>query len=178
MVSVYPGNRTQVDRLGKNTILSHSRIIWISLNLFSLKNGDLDCYPLFNTFNFRDNLFLKLGHQIGSDFVEQKCTKKSMQFFCDLWSICILMKSFYQILLIWLNIYYRISNYNSGPFIYFIINDLAFLCHLNYYWAKTKKWHFSYDFFKVPTMIPNPLDDMWINVSVLMHYDIKLKYSS
>ena len=82
------------------------------------------------------------------------------------------MKSFYQILLIWLNIYYRISNYSSGPFIYFIINDLAFLCHLNYYWAKTKKWHFSYDFFKVPTMIPNPLDDMWINVSVLMHYEI------
>ena len=54
------------------------------------------------------------------------------------------------------------GKYMDGPQIYFITNDLAFLCHLNYCWAKTKKWHFSYDFFRVPTMIPNPLDDMWI----------------
>ena len=77
----------------------------------------------------------------------------------------------------WCHSNYRITNYNNGPFIYFIINDLAFLCHLNYYWAKTKKWHFSYDFFKVhPLWLPNLLEDLWIILSVLMHYDMKLSY--
>ena len=85
-----------------------------------------------------------------------------------IWSCFIFIKLYRQIWLLKL-----FGKYMDGPRIYFITNDLAFLCHLNYCWAKTKKWHFSYDFFRVPTMIPNPLDDMWIVFSVLMHYKTK-----
>ena len=96
-----------------------SKIVKIFLIFFSLKNINLGLQVLlktfFNKFNFKNNLFLKLGRKIVNflnlSTLSEKLQKKFRCNFCDSASVSFIVISFHRTPLTWWNAYIRC---NSG----------------------------------------------------------------